>query len=113
MYLGRSRAHSIAGYILQVMPVQRGAANFLQSRAAELQSRILELVADKVFFYLPQPSHAEQRFRLQDTCLHVRSIGSLCACVNFAECSSAGWMQVAMDPFVKVRKMIKARSLSG
>jgi hypothetical protein len=44
-----------------VVPVQRGAANFLQSRAAELQSRILELVADKV----------------------------------------------AMDPFVKVRKMIK------
>jgi len=30
--------------------VQRGAANFLQSRAAELQSRILELVADKVAF---------------------------------------------------------------
>jgi hypothetical protein len=45
----------------QVMQVQRGAANFLQSRAQELQSRILELVADKV----------------------------------------------AMDPFGKVRKMIK------
>merc|ERR1719261_1890162 len=44
-----------------VESAQRGAANFLQSRAAELQSRILELVADKV----------------------------------------------AMDPFVKVRKLIK------
>jgi uncharacterized protein YoxC len=32
----------------EVLAAQRGAANFLQSRAAQIQSRILELVADKV-----------------------------------------------------------------